>query len=145
MKQILHVFELLIYATLAVCTVGAIACTNEQELSDVLLISVLSIIAVFAIHFYRKEMKLTEVNSLTLCSLLFVMITFLATLKIKTFAYNYSQYQEKMQLLENFGNYYDATEELLDSAGITVDNPILESDVGAHYLNVKSIIDEYEK
>ncbi len=145
MKQILHIIELLIYATLAVCTVGAIACTNEQELSDILLISVLSIMVVFTIHFYRKEMNLTQLSPLTLCLLLFVMITFLATLKIKTFAYNYSQYQEKMQLLENFGNYYDATEELLDSAGITVDNPILESDAGAHYLNVKSIIDEYEK
>ena len=44
--------------------------------------------------------------------------------------------------IENYQNYYNATEELLDSIGIDADSPILESDAGAHYLNVKAIIDE---
>ena len=59
--------------------------------------------------------------------------------------YHNSNNEEKLigtnSKIENYQNYYNATEELLDSIGIDADSPILESDAGAHYLNVKAIID----
>lgn len=46
--------------------------------------------------------------------------------------------------IQVYKNYYNATETLLDSLGVDVDSPILESDVGAKYLETKSEVDKYE-
>lgn len=42
-----------------------------------------------------------------------------------------------------YRDYYLATETLLDSLGVDCDNPIMESDAGARYLEMKSVIDNY--
>lgn len=45
--------------------------------------------------------------------------------------------------LKAYKEYYMATEELLDSIGVDVDDPILESDVGANYLDKKCVVDQW--
>lgn len=45
--------------------------------------------------------------------------------------------------LLDYKEYYLATEAMLDSLGVDADNPILETDVGAKYLETKSVIDEH--
>lgn len=73
------------------------------------------------------------------------LFAFTVLMNIVTIHYNCDNEEKLINAnseIENYQNYYKATEELLDSIGIDADSPILESDAGAHYLNVKAIIDE---
>lgn len=43
--------------------------------------------------------------------------------------------------IDAYKQYYNATETLLDSIGVDVDSPYLETDAGSSYLDAKRVID----
>ncbi len=47
--------------------------------------------------------------------------------------------------LDAYRSYYNAVEHLLDVKGVDVDDPVLESDAGAIYLDRKWLVDSLEK
>lgn len=46
--------------------------------------------------------------------------------------------------LDAYRSYYNAVEHLLDVKGVDVDDPVLESDAGADYLDRKWVVDSLE-
>ncbi len=52
-----------------------------------------------------------------------------------------SEFIHQLNVNNNYRHYYGATEMLLDSLGLDIDDPILSSDVGSRYLDMKCKVD----
>ena len=52
-----------------------------------------------------------------------------------------SEFIHQMNVINDYRHYYGATEMLLDSLGLDIDDPILSSDVGSRYLDMKCKVD----
>ncbi len=52
-----------------------------------------------------------------------------------------SEFIHQLNVNNDYRHYYGATEMLLDSMGLDIDDPILSSDVGSRYLDMKCKVD----
>lgn len=55
-----------------------------------------------------------------------------------------SEFIHQLNVNNDYRHYYGATEMLLDSMGLDIDDPILSSDVGSRYLDMKCKVDSYQ-
>lgn len=143
MKKLIHIAEITAYAILALCIVAAAICTTENELSGVLILSMIGFMTILFLNFFRRERGYDEnVLSIYVSSMLFLMVTFATALKVKTLVFNGYIVEEQAELIQDYDNYYKATEELLDS--IAPDSSdIYKTDAGIHYLNNKQSVDNW--
>jgi len=129
--------------TLSLTTVfSALPCAKLIDSVILLSIALAAFIITTLMVITERSYALTNKSGQLVASGLFA---FTVLMNIVTIHYNCDNEEKLINAnseIENYQNYYKATEELLDSIGIDADSPILESDAGAHYLNVKAIIDE---
>lgn len=132
-------------AVLALTLVTSTLALNLNELSANLFLATIAFVVAAGVCLKSKLSELNENSFLIiLIGSLMVVTSICSCIKIRQLGKNFSFEEAKKmeQRINDLENYYSATETLLDSIGITPDDPILESDAGSHYLLEKSIVDE---
>lgn len=125
------------------CIIYAMFCNNYAELSGIVMISIVVLLAIFAIDSYTKEEYMTKnVSSTLVLTFLFMLLVFIVAGKLRNAPEYVKTIETQKEVIQDYEQYYGAAETLLDSVGIISDSVIFETDAGIHYLHSKQLIDE---
>lgn len=130
---------------LALTTCVSTLCMTLHEIRVILFIAIAAMGVAFYTNLDERLNKIKESSFLLdVIIVLSILTIFVCSVGLKNYEnkVSYETMENLQKEVNNYANYYEATEKLLDSLHIDVDNPIMESDAGACYLLNKKIVDE---